>query len=277
MTVTSTPLSPKVGVRIDGIEGHAFVDPQVAADCQAALDTYGVVLYRAANISDEDLVAFSHLFGEVVLAPMGSLPEYPEISPISLDPARSNLAEYRKSTFFWHIDGVNDDVPQRGSFLTARQVADEGGDTEFANTYAAYEALPEIEKEYLGTLRVVHSMAATQLLTYPNPTDKQRAAWAKVPSREHPLVWTRRNGRKSLLVGATTDHVVGMRPDESRKLLDRLLAWATQPEFVVRHKWTQGDLVAWDNTGMLHRAMPYDPTSPRLMHRTTLAGVEAIA
>jgi alpha-ketoglutarate-dependent taurine dioxygenase len=277
MSITSTPLSANVGVQIKGVEGHAFTDPTIAADCQTALDTYGVVLYRGANISDEDLVSFSYMLGDVVVAPMGGLPEHPEISPISLDPARSELAEYRRGTFYWHIDGVNDDIPQRASFLAARQVAEEGGDTEFANTYAAYEALPDKEKEYLGTLRVVHSLAATQLLTNPNPTDKQRAAWAKVPSREHPLVWTRRSGRKSLLIGATTDHVVGMRPEESRALLDRLLDWASQPEFVVRHHWKTGDFVAWDNTGMLHRALPYDPTSPRLLHRTTLAGVEAIA
>jgi alpha-ketoglutarate-dependent taurine dioxygenase len=236
-----------------------------------------VVVYRDANLDDADLVAFSRLLGEVIVAPVGGLPDYPEISPISLDPARSELASYRRGTFYWHIDGVNDEVPQKASFLAARQVAEAGGDTEFANTYAAYDALSDDEKSRLDTLRVVHSLAATQLLTNPNPTDKQRAAWDRVPSREHPLVWTRRSGRKSLLVGATTDHVVGLPADESRALLDRLLAWCAQPRFTLRHHWQPGDLVAWDNTGMLHRALPYEPTSPRLLHRTTLVGVEAIA
>jgi alpha-ketoglutarate-dependent taurine dioxygenase len=277
MSITAKPAAPEVGVEITGLTGHEFVDPQVAADCQAALDTYGVVVYREAHIEDDDLVTFSGLLGEIIVAPRGGLPSHPAISPISLDPGRSELAAYRKSTFFWHIDGVNDDIPQKASFLAARRVSDEGGDTEFANTYAAYAALPDDEQQYLATLRVVHSFTATQLLSQPNPTDRERATWARVPSREHPLIWTRRNGRKSLLIGATTDHILGLPPDESRALLDRLLVWSTQPRFTLRHRWRPGDLVVWDNTGMLHRALPYEPSSPRLLYRTTLAGVENIA
>jgi alpha-ketoglutarate-dependent taurine dioxygenase len=272
-----TPVTPEVGVEIGGLAGHELVHPRVAADCQSALDTHGVVIYRDAYIDDDDLVAFSRLLGDVIVAPMGGLATHPEISPISLDPARSELANYRKSTFFWHIDGVNDDVPQKASFLAARHVTDEGGDTEFANTYAAFDALPDDEKKDLASLRVVHSFAAIQLLSHPHPSERERAAWDRVPAREHPLIWTRRSGRRSLLIGATTDHVVGLPADESRALLDRLLDWSTQPRFTLRHHWRPGDLVIWDNTGMLHRALPYEPTSPRLLHRTTLAGVETIA
>ncbi|BBZ01973.1 hypothetical protein MCHIJ_14100 [Mycolicibacterium chitae] len=90
-------------------------------------------------------------------------------------------------------------------------------------------------------------------------------------------MWRRRDGRKSLLIGATAGQIVGMHPDRSRALLDGILAWATQPQFVLRHQWRVGDLVVWDNTGLLHRAIPYEPTSRRLMHRTTLVGEEAIA
>jgi alpha-ketoglutarate-dependent taurine dioxygenase len=100
-----------------------------------------------------------------------------------------------------------------------------------------------------------------------------------VPSRVHPLVWTRRDGRRSLLLGATADEVVPggpsrTRSDEGRALLDRLLEWSTRPQFVLRHRWRRGDLVVLDNTGMRHRALPFEPTSPPLMHRTTLVGVE---
>jgi alpha-ketoglutarate-dependent taurine dioxygenase len=97
-----------------------------------------------------------------------------------------------------------------------------------------------------------------------------------VPSREHPLVWTRRDGRKSLFIGATAGEVVGRPAAEGRALLDRILAWATAPQFTLRHRWRVGDLVIWDNTGMLHRAHPYGETSRRLMHRTTIAGTEAV-
>jgi alpha-ketoglutarate-dependent taurine dioxygenase len=266
----------QVGIEHTGLSGHDLVDPDVAAGCLADLATYGVVVYRDAAISDADLVAFSRMLGEVVVAPMGGMAEFPEISPVSLDPARSELANYRRSTFFWHIDGTNDEIPQKASLLAAREVADEGGDTEFASTYAAYEALPEHEKAQLAELRAVHSMAASQLLMYPDPSPKQRAAWDAVPSQEHRLVWTRPDGRRSLLIGATTNEVVGLDPDQSRELLDHLLDWCTQPRFVLRHRWRVGDLVVWDNTGMLHRALPYEPTSRRLLHRTTLAGELAV-
>ncbi len=90
-------------------------------------------------------------------------------------------------------------------------------------------------------------------------------------------MWTRGNGRRSLLVGATAERVVGLSEAESRELLDRLLVWATQPRFSLRHHWHHGDLVIWDNTGILHRAQPYTAESHRLMHRTTLVGEEAVA
>jgi alpha-ketoglutarate-dependent taurine dioxygenase len=168
-------------------------------------------------------------------------------------------------------------VPNKATLLTARQVSDDGsGDTEFANTYAAYEALSEEEKRELEDLRVVHSFAASQSLVYPDPSPKERAAWDKVPSREHPLVWTRRSGRKSLLIGATAGEVVGRPAEEGRALLDRLLELATGPRFTIRHRWRPGDLVIWDNTGMLHRAQPYGENSSRLMHRTSLAGEEEV-
>jgi len=266
-----------VGIEHTGISGSAFVDPEVATACLRDLVEHGVVVYRDAHVGDDDLVAFSHLLGDVVVAPMGGLTDHPEISPVSLDPARSELAAYRRSTFFWHIDGANDRVPQKATLLAAREVADEGGDTEFADTYAAYAALSDGERERLAAVKVVHSMEASQLLVYPEPTPKQRAAWSSVPSREHPLVWTRPDGRTSLLVGATAGEVVGRDRVEGRALLDDLLDHCTQPQFVRRHQWRPGDLVVWDNTGMLHRALPYEPTSRRLLHRTTLAGDLAVA
>ncbi|MBL7501639.1 TauD/TfdA family dioxygenase [Frankia sp. CNm7] len=277
MAVSVTPVSRGIGVEIAGRSGPELATPQVAAEVREYLDEYGVVIYREARIGDADLVALSRMLGEVIVAPMGGEEGFPEVSAISLDPARSTLAAYRAGTFYWHIDGANDLVPQKATLLTALEVATEGGDTEFANLYAAYEALSAQERATLAELRVVHSFAATQRLSNPDAPAKMRAAWDKVPSREHPLVWTRRSGRKSLLVGATADHVVGLAAEESRALLDRLLAWATQREFSLRHRWRHGDLVVWDNTGILHRAQPYTAASRRLMHRTTLVGEEAVA
>ncbi|WP_319457010.1 MULTISPECIES: TauD/TfdA family dioxygenase [unclassified Mycobacterium] len=276
MTVSVTPLSDAIGVELSSFPEDHFRSPAAAGQCLELLGRYGVVVYREAHISDTELVTFSRMLGEVVPAGVGSLPDFPEISPVTLDPAKSKLARLRRSTIFWHVDGLTDDVPQKATLLTAKDVADDGGDTEFANTYAAFDTLPEARKKELSSYRVLHSMAATQLLMYPDPTPEQTAKWDTMPSHEHPLVWRHEDGRSSLLVGATTGHVIGMEAGESRALLDDVLEWATRPEFVLRHHWHVGDLVVWDNTGMLHRALPYEPTSRRLMYRTTLRGEEAV-
>jgi len=277
MTVTTTPLGPHVGLEFAGIAGAALVDPSMAAECQQALDRHGVVVYREAHISDDDLVAFSRMLGEVVPNPTGEH-RLPEIATITLDPekTRPQLAWYREGNFLWHLDGATDPLPQRSTLLTAREVDPAGGDTEFATTYAAYEALPEEEKAAIADLRVVHSFAAAQAKAHPDADEAARSAWAAVPAREHPLVWSRRDGRRSLLLGATADYVVGRPEDQGRELLDRLLRWCTRPEFTLRHTWHVGDLVIWDNTGMLHHALPFTATSRRLMHRTTLVGVEPV-
>jgi alpha-ketoglutarate-dependent taurine dioxygenase len=276
--VPGTPLSPHVGVEFTGMTGDRLVDPAAAADCLAALDRHGVVVYREVEISDADLVAFSRLLGDVVPNPTGEH-ELPEIATITLDPSKTRavLAWYRAGNFLWHIDGATDELPQRATLLTARKIDGAGGDTEFATTYAAYDALPAAEKERLDDVQVLHSFAAAQRRAHPDASPEQQAGWDRVPTRVHPLVWKRRDGRRSLLVGATADQVVGRSGDEGRALLDELLDWATQPQFVLRHRWRTGDLVVWDNTGMLHRALPFEPTSPRLMHRTTLVGVEPVA
>jgi alpha-ketoglutarate-dependent taurine dioxygenase len=278
MTIRATPLTAHVGVEIVGASGHELIDATAADDCRAALRRHGVVVYREVDIGDADLVAFSRLLGEVVANPTGEH-EHPEIATITLDPARTDatLAWYRQGNFLWHIDGATDKLPQKATLLTAREVDAGGGDTEFASTYAAYEALPDAEKASIAGLRIVHSFAAAQARAHPDASDDQRELWGRVPARVHPLVWTRRDGRRSLLLGATADHVQGWPVVEGRRLLERLLAWSTQPEFVLRVRWRRGDLVVWDNTGMLHRALPFAPTSPRLMHRTTLAGEEQVA
>jgi alpha-ketoglutarate-dependent taurine dioxygenase len=278
MTVTSTPLSPHLGVEITGLSGRDFVNQHAADDCLAALAHYGVVVYRDAYIDDDDLIDFSRMLGDVVVVSTGEH-ERPEIQTITLDPAKTNerLAGYREGNFLWHIDGAHDARPQKGTLLAAREVAEAGGDTEFASTYAAYAALPDGEKADIADLQVVHSFAVAQERAHPDASEKERATWDRVAPRVHPLVWNHRDGRKSLLVGNTAAEVVGWPADEGRALLDRLLEWSTQTHFVLRHQWRRGDLVTWDNTGMLHRALPFEPTSRRLLHRTTLVGEEEVA
>ena len=276
MTISITPISDQMGASITGITGAEAATPEVARQLQGALDEYGVVVLPELNISDDDLAALARLLGEVVLPPFGALADHPEISPVTRDAALDKLARYREANVNWHIDGTTSDAPDKMTLLTARRTAENGeGNTEFANTYAAYRALPDDDKVLIDGLRVRFSADSAYRKVDPNPTEKQVAQWATVPKSEHPLVWKRQDGRRSLVMGSTAEAVIDMPDDEGQALLRRLLDWATQPEFTLSHSWREGDLVIFDNTGLLHRAMPYSATSPRLMHRATIAGDEA--
>jgi alpha-ketoglutarate-dependent taurine dioxygenase len=279
MSSSANQITPTVGLEITGFTPRDLLSPDSAMQVRTALDRHGVLVYREVHIGDDDLLALSNALGTVVVQSTGEH-RLPEIQTITMDPAKTNaiMASYRQGNFQWHIDGATQPIPQKATLLTAREVDPAGGDTEFASTYAAYDALSDEEKFEIDSLQVEHTFAHAQSLANPDATDAERTAWERVPTQVHPLVWTRRNGRKSLLLGAgaTATSVVGWPLERGRALLDRLLEWSTQPRFVLRQKWHKGDLVIWDNTGMLHRALPFDPTSVRLMHRTTLAGEEGV-
>ncbi|MGA7053421.1 MAG: TauD/TfdA family dioxygenase, partial [Mycobacterium sp.] len=196
-----------------------------------------------------------------------------------LDKSKNSSAAYLKGTFDWHIDGctpLGEEYPQMATVLSALQVAEWGGETEFASSYSAHEALTDEEKDRFGSLRVVHSLEASQRRAHPDATPEQVERWRSRRTHEHPLVWTHRSGRKSLVLGASADYVVGMDLDEGRALLDELLDRATVRDKVYSHTWSVGDTVIWDNRGVLHRAAPYDPNSAREMLRTTVLGDEPI-
>lgn len=269
LVVETAALCPHLGVEVTAVE--ELFDDVLVARCLEALKWRGVLLVRGLHLDDDAQLKLSRKLG-TVMAPGGE-----EIFKVSLDPAKNRLAAYLKGTFNWHMDGTTDPVPIKATTLTARHVASVGGGTEFASTYAAYENLPEHDRKRYEDLRVVHSFEAAQRLLEPNPTEQELAAWRRRPPQEMSLVWKRRDGRRSLVIGATSDHIVGMRPAESRALLDELLAWCTQEQFCYTHDWQVGDLVIWDNTGMLHRALPYDADSERTLHRTTIAGDEAFS
>jgi alpha-ketoglutarate-dependent taurine dioxygenase len=236
-----------------------------------------VLVFRGLHLDPESQVALCRRLGEVELF-TGSHP-VEGIFRVTLDPSKNRAADYLRGTFDWHIDGctpVTDEFPQMATVLTACVVAEQGGETEFASTYAAYESLTPGEQDQLQSLRVVHSLEASQRLVTPDPTAAQLAAWRQRPCREHPLIWIHKSGRRSLVIGATTDHVVGMSRRAGRALLDELLWRSTQTDRVYRHEWSVGDTVIWDNRGVVHRVEPYDLTSPREMVRTTLLGDEPI-
>jgi alpha-ketoglutarate-dependent taurine dioxygenase len=238
-----------------------------------ALEANGVLVFKGLHLDDAQQVEFSRRLGTVEKLGQGDLPE---IFRVTLDPAKNKAARYLKGTFVWHIDGCTDDIPIMATMLSAHAVAQTGGETEFASTYQAYDDLSAEEKERFESVRVIHTIEASQRTHNPDPSPEEVELWRRRPPKVHPLVWTHQSGRKSLVLGATTAGVEGMDEDEGRAFLDELLDRATQPERVYRHHWEVGDLVIWDNRGVLHRACPYDPSSPRDMHRTTFKGDEPI-
>lgn len=273
MTVAIEPLG-RVGARVDGLDPERLVgDPDVPAWCHEALDAHGVLVFPGLHIDDAALVAFTRRLGTPVR--FGVVPEHPEIFPVTMDTAKNPAAEYLRGTVEWHIDGAQDEIPAMASLLTAKVVADRGGETEFASTYVAYDELTDDEKARFAGLRVIHSLAGTQALVHPDAPAEQRAAWERIPRREHPLVWQHRSGRRSLVIGSTAVSVVGLDDAEGAALLRDLLERATTPDHVYRHHWQVGDLVIWDNRGVIHRVQPY-AGSARLAHRTTIEGDEPI-
>src|SRR5262245_23126518 len=269
--ITTEKLGDSVGAEVRGVDRERLLrDDDLPGAC---LEAHGALVFRDLHLDDATQVAFSRRLGEVEVFGKG---EHPEIFRITLDPEKNPAAAYLRGTFDWHIDGCTDDVPIMATMLSAHAVAEAGGETEFASTYAAYDDLSGEEKERLAAVRVVHSFEAAQRLTNDDPSPEELAWWRRRPAKEHPLVWRHRSGRRSLVLGATADHVAGMDLDEGRALLADLLARSTTSDRVYRHEWAVGDMVIWDNRGVLHRACRYDPTSPRDMHRTTLAGDEAI-
>ena len=248
-------------------------DDGLAEATLEALEANGALIFRDVHLDDATQVAFSKRLGRVEVFGKG---EHPEIFRVTLDPKKNPVAEYLRGTFDWHIDGMTEDIPIMATLLSAHAVAASGGETEFASTYAAYDDLTDEEKGRFESVRVVHTLEAAQRLTNNNPSPQELATWRSRPAKVHPLVWKHRSGRRSLVLGATTDNVVGLEPSKGRAFLDELLARATGSGRVYQHKWEVGDLVIWDNRGVLHRACPYDAASPRDMHRTTLFGDEPV-
>ena len=272
--ITTEKLGDSVGAQVHGVDRDQLLnDDDLPAWTLQALEENGALVFRDLHLDDEAQVVFSRKLGKVELFGKG---EHPEIFRVTLDPAKNPSAQYLRGTFDWHIDGCTDDIPIMATMLSAHAVAETGGETEFASSYAAYEMLSDEEQAQLEGVRVVHTIEASQRLFNKNPSDQEVENWRRRPAKEHPLVWRHNSGRRSLVLGATTAGVVGLSDDDGRAYLDELLDRATQPDKVYRHTWDVGDVVIWDNRGVLHRACPYDATSPRDMHRTTFAGDEPI-
>lgn len=264
-------LKPNIGSRILNTK-QELLSGALSGQLRELLEQRGVLVFPEIDFTDEEQVAFTRMMGEF-------LPEIggEEVYNISLDQRMNKKSDYLKGSLYWHIDGTMNKVPIGTALLTSKVLPTWGGDTEFCNTYAAYDALPAETKARIDGLRVAHSAWTTLFYYDPEPSQAKLKEMMAIGETELPLVWKHRSGRKSLVLGATAHHVVGMDWTESAALLNELREWATSEPFHYAHQWKLGDAVMWDNTGTMHRARPYDPDCGRLLHRTKTAGVEPIA
>lgn len=269
-------IKPRIGTEISA-DKATLLSGEHAGRIRELLEQRGVLVFPQIGFSDDEQIAFTETLGTFAPEHQGE-----KLYKVSLDTEVNKQADYLKGSLYWHIDGTMNEVPILASLLQSVALGNpEEGDTEFCNTYAAYDDLPDEDKADIEGMRVMHSAWNTLFYYDPEPTAKTLRRMMAIGDRELPLVWTHQSGRKSLVLGATARHIIDADgPIDFRKsaeLLVRLRDWATQPDFTYRHKWTVGDLVIWDNTGTMHRATPYDPTSGRLLQRTKLEGEEPFA
>lgn len=275
MTITTkfetVELTPRIGTEVKATK-EELLRGGLREEIRDLLEQRGILLFRELNMTDEEQLEFSATLGDVIEQGQNGL------FRVTLDRSITPQADYLEATTFWHIDGAHDKVPTRASVLTARVLVDDGGRwTEYANTYAAYEDLPPERKEWAERQKVVHSQVYLQSAHYKDPSPELAAHWRTHPEQVHPLVWKHKSGRKSLLCGYTAGRIVGMDEEEGARALAEITAWASQPQFVYRHNWTVGDMIIWDNTGVMHRVEPYRADSGRLLTRCTLVGEEPVA
>jgi alpha-ketoglutarate-dependent 2,4-dichlorophenoxyacetate dioxygenase len=251
------------------------------------MDTYAVCVLPGQHLEDEEQIAFSRLYGPLevskgIARKSGAAGRkrriaYREIFDISnLDEnggirgeqdARSSLLQV---TELWHTDLSFRQGSAKWSMLHGKVIPPAGGDTEFADTRAAYDALPDAMKTRLKGLIAEHSLwHSTAKRGGYVPTEEERRSH---PPARHELVRQHPDsGRTALYIASYAEHIVGMRVEEGQALLGELIQFATQPQFIYRHKWQVGDLVIWDNRCTMHRSTPFEATHHvRDMRRTTI-------
>jgi alpha-ketoglutarate-dependent taurine dioxygenase len=281
MAIRFEPIKPKVGSRVVWDKRDDIFTPEAAQVLCSKLAERTVLVFPKLNLTDEEQLKLTDLMGgKLKLTGKFNVQDTDEnVYQVTLDKKINPQPEYVLGTYFYHMDGMPvPHPPPFATLLSARKTAPKGGQTEFASTAAGYAGLSDEERREIDGLKVLHSVAASMVpLRGFIPEEQYEKVIGISSDTERPLVFTHADGHKSMLLGTTADRVVGMSIPEGRALLIRLLEWCCQPDYSLRHDWQEGDLVIWENTSGLHRAIPYDPECGRMMHRTSLAGTDSLA
>ena len=211
-TLATRDLAPRIATEIRA-DKQDLLSGVHAGTLRELLERRGVLVFPQIHFTDEEQVAFTETLGTLATERRGE-----QVYNVTLDTAVNKQADYLKGSLYWHIDGTMNEVPIFASLLSSKVLPRTGGgDTEFCNTYAAYEDLSEEDKHQLESLRVMHSTWNTLLYYDPEPDIATLRQMMAIGERELPLVWTHRSGRKSLILGCTASHIVGMEPQDEHR------------------------------------------------------------
>jgi alpha-ketoglutarate-dependent 2,4-dichlorophenoxyacetate dioxygenase len=273
---------PDFAARVSGIDIAGGVSATAAAAIEDAMDHYAVLVIPAQIITDEQQHRFSKNFGPMEtatgdIAPRDERRLSMDINDISnLNKDGEVLARDDRRRLFglgnmlWHTDSSFKPTPSKYSVLSAREIPEGGGNTEFADMRAAWDALaPDLQQQCLDKVCEHSQIYSRGLLGFTDFTDEELERWQPVAQRlvrRHP-----RTGRLSLYLASHIGAIVGWPVPEARMFVRDLIEHATQRQFVYSHCWQQWDLLMWDNRVAMHRARRYDHTQRRDMHRTTVA------
>ena len=284
MTLAIRQIHPHFVGEVSGIDLTRPLAPDQVAALEAGMDRYAVLVFHDQHLTDEQQMAFTRNFGAIENARGGNItrPEQQRLpmgmnDVSNLDKDQKPFARDDRRRLFnlgnqlWHSDSSFRAVPAKYSLLSCRLPAEHGGNTEFADMRAAYDALDAATKTELQGLICEHSLMYSRgSLGFTELTEEERAAFRPVRQslvRVHPV-----SGRKSLYLSSHIGTIVGWPRPEAMAFIRDLAEHATQPEFVHVHRWRQWDLVMWDNRQTMHRVRRFDDTKPRDMRRTTVAG-----
>ena len=280
MSLSFRPLHPLFAAETDDVDIGRVPDAALVQEINAAMDRYAVLVLRGKPVSPEQQLAFTRAFGPLDIGlkkVRRGQPDrlgYEELADISNLDEQGQIAarDHRRivgniANALWHSDSSFQKPAARYSMLHALVVTPKGGETEYADLRAAYDALPEETKAEIDGLVAEHFALHSRIMLGETYTDAQKAA---IPPAQWPLVRTHPGShRKVLFVGVHITHILGMTVPESRLLVSDLLEHATQRQFVYRHDWRVGDLVIWDNRCVIHRGRRHDPAQRRELRRST--------
>jgi len=274
-------IGPSMGAEITGVDLRRLDDASFGQIHRAFLD-HQVIVVRDQTLTPDAQLAFSRRFGplEDQLNAHYTVEGYPEVLVLSNDMKDGRPVGLIDGGDFWHSDSSHREKPSMATMLYAVRNPKQGGDTEFANMYAAYETLPQDLKQRIGGLKGVHAVSKLKnkrVTVSPRRPDgkdfyeRQKA----IPDQIWPMVRTHPvTGKKALYVSPRfTIGIEGLPETEADEILDYLFAHQVRPEFVYRHKWADRDLVMWDNRSVIHQATGgFTYPDVRTMHRTVVAG-----